>query len=533
MARAQNQAKLEFWGWVWGALVLRLLRVPLRLNQIAFAYAAYYEPWWAAVQLDPMRGWLHFVGLHPPLYSAAASVLIQAGGAPLGLLLFSGLCSSLAVGLLFRLGLTLEGRGLGRRLALLGLVSVYGLHYGLEINNYPLLLLLGTWQQLSFVKWWFKRDGLTSLFLIISSILCAYTHILAGGLIALQLAWSLLFLPVGAGDGRWKRRLLQLSPFGGIGLACVPLLVQIFSLVGRSSTYQNGEQPVSSLLLQHLSGGATRFGGGLVLVLAGVLAGVGLLRVLVEPVLQRRGLALLPSVGLLPLLWLLMGKGVAAAHQYPYYLLPLPGLLALVALGVSGGLGTLHTSVLLSGHPWRRVGVAGGMGLAFGLLISAQTVYGMAELRDAWGTWRQFRGQAHGMHTLLHTRARPEVLWLIAPPRYEDDDKRAFDPVYTELSWFTPCYYYQPAELHFEYVDYRFGQPYTCGNRVLYTFTEVYSTTLPQLLAHHRRLHQTVTILLYDVADAAEYPRRLKLVLEELPHTCETIHQTLLCEVKP
>lgn len=530
----------EFWGWVLSAMALRLLRLPLRFNQIAFAYTAYYEPWQAAFVQDPFRGWLHFVGLHPPLYSALVSGWMALVGAPLGPLLLSGVCSSLAVGLLFLLGRTLEGLRLGRTLALLGLGSVYLLHYGLELNNYPLLLLLGSFQQLSFVKWWLKKDARSACYLVISSVLCAYTHILAGGLIALQLGMSLLWLPVGQGPGRWWRRLRSLTPFVGIGLACLPLLVQVLSLAGRSSTYQNGAQPVWSLLEQHLRVGMARFGGGFALALSVGLGCWGLMRVVGAAHHGRAGLALLPSLLLLPLLWLLMGKGVAAAHQFPYYLLPMPSLLALVGLGASlgGGLGlrlrpswAQHSVVGVGSWPgfWRGLALSSMLTL----LLSAQVVFGMAELRDAWATWQHFRAQAHGMHTLVHTRWPPEVLWLISPPRYEDDDKRAFDPVYTALSWSTPCRFYQPPDFPFEYVDYRFGQPYTCGDTVLYTFTEVYSTTLPQLLAHHHKRGERVTILLYDYADAQDYKRRLSLLLEGLAHTCESVHQTLLCEVQP
>lgn len=534
------------------ALGLRLVRLPFRLNQIAFAYAAYYQPFLEAVSHDGRHLLTHFIGLHPPLYSLVFSGLYALVGAPGPQLLASLVFSCLGVvacvwlaqeGLLET---SPQGQGLLRvseresdRAAIpwaagaLAAVSVYALHYALEVNNYPLLFLVSAGCQWAFVRYWLRRNPRNLSVFGGMAVLAVYTHILAGLLVTLQLLTLGLeavraSLAVPPGTRAFGRRslleLIQASLL--VFLLALPLLKPVLDLSGRGSTYHNTVEDGHNVALEILRTLGARFGSSPVLVLFGLAVVLGLVRGLVSPTERRLTLALFVQLLPFPLILLLARAGIAAGYQFPYYLLVLPSAVVLAARGLLN---------LFSGR------------LLLLTLLLAQLTFQAAELRMALHQQKHFDETPQALREWVKdddlttenkksSRDLERVLMLIAPPLFADDDKRALDPNYLALWQHRPgistCTFYQPENFPFEYVDYRFGQPYQCAGLVLYSFTEVYASTLPSLLRHHRLLGQPVDIVLYDVESSPEYIRKLEQLLETLPHECRPIGTTWLCRVE-
>lgn len=553
------------------ALLFRGLRFPLRWNQITFAYAAYYEPYVSAlgssaVEQSVRSALTHFIGLHPPLYSLVFTALYHASGAPGIYLVASGVFSSLAAVVCAVLGQKHFGKWVGLIAGILAAIGIYPLHYALEVNNYPLFFLTSALAQLSFTLLWVRPDRRSIWFYGLSTLLNLYTHALAALLIVVQaVALIVRYITLRVIDARLARAEKRLTPEGnpapgwtshrasllarksiegllwagvGVTLLSLPLIGSVLELMGRGSTYHN-EGPQGLALVKSLAEGlAGRFGSWPALLLFAGLVARGFWITLQNPVTRGAGLALGVQLLTLPFIVAMVRLGIAAGHQFPYYVLCIPSAVVLAAVG----------GTRLDGLHLRFRGVPR---LALGGLVLAQLAFGAAELWDAVWTHRAYASRPHAMRAQQETEPPPagalspsmpeggdsSVLWLIAPPLYEDDDKRSFDPVYLELSPWQSCRFYQPPDFPFEFVDYRFGQPFRCeslnrGTRILYTFTDVYTSTMPLILRHHLHNRQPVDIVLYDIEGAPSLLPRLQRVLEFTPGSCRQVGTTWLCRVE-
>jgi len=250
------------------AALLRWSRLDLRFNQITFAYGAYYEPYLRALDQGLSSGLSTFVGLHPPFYSALYVLIYSLWGAPAGYHLFSGLLSVAAVAATYGLANTSFGRKTGLLAAVFLAVSIYHLHYSLEINNYPLLVLtvaLSQWACMAALRS-SGPEGLSRW--ILAAVACVYTHVLGGALVATQLLSLLLLAP-------WPRKHIVRASMVLLVL-CGPLLVTALHLSARQSTYHNSQLTWSALWTQVAEPMLGRFGprAAVWILLAGALLGV-------------------------------------------------------------------------------------------------------------------------------------------------------------------------------------------------------------------------------------------------------------------
>jgi hypothetical protein len=500
---------------------LRWGRLELRFNQITFAYAAYFEPYLAAWQAHDVRRLLTtFIGLHPPLYSAMHAALYTVWGAPAGFHLLSGALSVTAVWVTFLLGRSAYGHTAGLAAAALLAVSTYHLHYGLEVNNYPLLVLTSALSQRAFLRALERPGRRETCLWALTAAAALYTHALAALLVALN---ALAFLAVHR--GRHLKPLLAAS--GSILLICLPLAAPVIELTRRGSTYHNEALAWGALWTLVVRGMSFRFGPPALVGLLMLAAGIGLVRGLRRPAERPASLALGLSLLAAPIILGLSRAGIAAAHQYPYYLLVLPSFLVLAARGFTSG---RSAPPALAPVPALRL-TAGPLALT--LAVTAGWEMARAEQLEADRAVARFSGQAHAVKVALIEARAGDVLWLIAPALYPDDDKRAVDPVYQALPAWSTCRYHQPRDLRFEFVDYSYGQPVTCGDLTLYTFTDVYGSSMTRLLRYERSQGHTVRIVLYDVETTPDYPARLEAVLQPFHASRRSVGASVLYAVAP
>lgn len=427
---------LKLWSVVIGALLLRVLRAVLRWDEICLAYAAYQQPW-------PEQGVLTFFGLHPPGYSAVFHLLPDS---PMAWLLFSAVCSSGAVYLVGRIG--------GWTAAAFLAVEPLQIHYAAEVNNYPLLVLLVAF---ALHEYHHKR----AWGLALAGVLAGWTHLLGGfavGLLALS----------------WFRTPREVGKVLGVmAVGCLPVVVVAAGLSTGDGTYGQGGLTFPSIA----NGLWVKVGWGLLL---------WPLAVAFSP--RRTWLALALTAAIL----LVMGLGIAASHQQPYWLVLGPPL----ALGFS-----------TDGHPakaWcsRFVGL---LGLA--LVMPEQGQQGQ-ELRT----------------NLLRDRAidhvSADVLWLLKPALKVDDDKTAWSDV---LWRFDPFQSMPVWEDGFEYVDYRYGQPRVIDGRIVHSSTALAPDVVPEVIRGHLAKGRSVQFVLYDHGPANDYPGMMRSVLAGFELDCRPI----------
>ncbi len=475
---------------------LRWLRFDLRFNQIAFAYAAYYQPVVSALEAGhPAQALTTFVGLHPPLYSFLFAALYFIWGAPAGYLAMSAAFSTGAIVATYALGREAFGPRVGLGAAALMAVSVYQCHYALEINNYPLLTLVATLGHWAFLRMLRRPDGPSLGGWIAVMTAGLYTHALVAPLLAIQvtvfLAWH---------RTRYLARIAAATAF--VGALCVPMVPPVIALLQSGGTYQNTPVPLAALWSTVAGVMWHRFGPEVVSLLLVSACLVGGRAGLKNPAERRATVALLASLAMIPCIALLILGQVASAEQYPYYLVVLAPTLVLAARGLTPNDTPRPRSKARRPAPaWL---------LVFACL--AEMLFGWQEIREAWLVVDRARSRPHAITLALHRPVHPRVLWLIAPPLYPDDDKRAVDPVYLELPRWTRCRYHG-LELGFEYVNYAFGQPVACGDLVLHTFTDIYPSEMHFLLDHYTGRGDLVSIVMYDVGVSPNYVPRLENVL--------------------
>jgi hypothetical protein len=427
------------------AALLRVLRIPLRWDEWTWHYGAYDARTWEALEQGRIGEALTtFSGLHPPLYPLLHSLQELWFPAPGVLLLASALFSLAAVFFVCRLhpvaGLLLA-------------TAPIQVAYAAEANNYPLLCgVLGG-------VFWARERAATGSTAWLGALgaLAVWTHFLAGG-VAVLACWTL------PRPKRWK-------PLAWIGLAAVPLVLPALALVTEPGTFR---QPPVRLGLMG----------------AAFLDRFGPLALLLLP-LAWRGVRREPHLayiwgGTLLTIWGLQLFGIAAPHQFPYYLaLGVPGAL-LVAAGIEK---PLHTRLVVA------------VALAQGAMLGVQN----------GAAWRALSTEGpRAIDTALAEAQPGDGIYLLAPPRVEDDDKRATSAVLQRISPWQPLPAADPYE--FDFLDHRHGQPRQLGEITVYVNDHV----RPEL-SLARNAHKTLFLMVYDHRQDPRYTSDLAASLGQAP----------------
>jgi len=471
------------------AVLLQASRLPMRWNQISFAYAAYFgEYMWFVGENGWHTALTTFVGVHPPAYSLLFAAMAKAGASPLVWHAVSGLLSVAAVPILA----ATARRSLSRHeavgavvvgTALLLAVSPQRNAYGLEVNNYPLLLFATCLQLLAFAHFVGShreectkaRSSGSVLWLLLSTALALWTHGLALALPASQLL-TLAALPGG-------RALLR--PFGKAltitAVLCLPLLPGLLAIASGDGINAGGGPSLAwESLVEILPG---RYGSALAGWAVAALAGLGVMRIVALPAgLRLVALSWLAHVLVSStMIAALIALGVASPIQLPYYLAPLPALLLLAACSLLPMPPDDRTKEQM-GMLFRLVTPRrAAMGVLFlVLLVNAVTL--LSEWRGATDT----RGRAASDYPLVAEGIRHwqagSTLALIQFPQYLDDDKDAVDPIYPLLPISERVWFDDPGVDGMVPFDPFFGQPVRyADDRWLYTFTSVSTEHLDAL----------------------------------------------------
>ena len=444
------------------AAVLQLVRLPFRWSAITVAYASYFKEYQHNIEVE---GWTAafttFVGLHPPLYSLIFHASESAELPPLAWLLTSALFSIAAVPLLSFAGRALipDGRSLALLAGLCLAVSPQRNAYGLEVNNYPLLMMMSSLQLLAFSR--FAERLETQQLRSQDAALWAgatagllWTHVLG---VALPASQTIILISTSLGRRGLK---LALPWLLGSAALCTPLLPSIFAGADAPPINQAVGLPGASASL--LGGFPGRYGselGAALLMGLGVMGGLKLwstggtaARAAVVHVVLLSGLIL----GM-------VATGIAAAHQFPYYLALLPTCCLLLAGALlpekerSFEIPTLARGGLLHA----------ALGLALLLHLGVQ-------LRDASAAQKVWSGAPTDralMALAIESWTPGSTLVLIDFPDWSDDDKDVVDPTWALIPWSEPVDFGQPGVPTLVTADPYWGQPIRVGgNRWLYTF---------------------------------------------------------------
>ena len=382
------------------AALLRIPRALLRWDEVSWLYAAYDASTVEALRAGDLLGALRFTGLHPPLYPLLDAGLELVAPVPLLFLGMSVLCSWLAVVVVARHHL------------LAGLMLACGplqLHYAAELNDYPLAAL-------AVACVWVARERvaagtLGAVWLGGAAVFAAWSHGLAGlvGLVAV--------LSVG------RRAMPALAV---LALGVLPLAPAVLELLGEPGTYR--QPPFKAELV--VGDAVDRFG-------LAWLAWVplGLLGSRHRPALAFGVACTAAAIVGLQLV------GVAAPHQFPYYVLLGPAFALLVAPAGRGA--------------WLAIGVAGWTG-------GASALESAGAARDLLVDLERERA----IDVALAEAPADAALYLLEPPLLPDDDKRATGAVLWRLEPWQPMPMVRPYA--FDYADHRHGQPRRVGERVVY-----------------------------------------------------------------
>ncbi|MCP4872897.1 MAG: hypothetical protein GY898_29755 [Proteobacteria bacterium] len=465
------------------AALLQLSRIPFRWNAISIAYASYFKEWLHVVDVGgPLAPVTTFVGLHPPAYSLLFWAMVSLGVAPLVWHLVSGLLSVAAVPVVWaaaRRAWSTEAGAAALVTAAVLAVSPHRNAYGLEVNNYPLLVLATSLQLWAFSAWAADTDGRRRIDVAYAAAtaLALFTHVLAIALPASQLL-ALLLHPTG------RARLKRFA--GAQAAAAVPCLLLLPAILERT-----GAPPINDPagLLAAIEAAAigfpTRYGSGLGA--AGVGAGLafGLWRVLGTEE-GRRELAPISWVvhgGLvLGLIVWMVATGTAAAHQFPYYVAVLPTGALLVGAAATARPG-LRRRLVLWAVALGLVLHAAGQGLAYAM---AQTLWNASPVTHSL------------VDHAVDQWTEGSVLLLVQFPQFGDDDKDFVDPAWAHLPMGDSCRFEHPGVPQLVTADPYAGQPVLLGGRWLYTFTQFVPERIDPIVRHHREAGVRVVIAMTE-----------------------------------
>ncbi|MCP4810185.1 MAG: hypothetical protein GY913_24335 [Proteobacteria bacterium] len=406
------------------AASLRLLRGVVRWDEVAWQYAAYPGATVRALgEGDLVAALTTWVGLHPPgwqLIHAAQEIWLPVPA----LFLATSVLFSLAAVWIWR------DRPL---VALVLATSPVQLAYAAEVNDYPLVALLIA----AAFRW---RDDWKVL-AGIGAVAC-WTHPLAAvvvGLLALRQARAL----------------------GVMALAALPLLPGAYGVLTSGDTYGQPEL----LFGQSAADVIARFGGlGLVL-LGFAIAGARREKPVTVVLIISGSLYLM-----------LVSFGIAAPHQFMYWLLFTCPLALLADAGAQGR--------------WR------------GALVA------LCLLQAAWfGAFDSLRIAAlsdgdRGVDVALETTSPGDAIYLLAPPGTNDDDKSKSSAVLWRLAPWQRMPMASPYA--FSYEDHRHGQPRLVDERTVYV-NDALRPELDEAIAAHSQLvlvvYEANATLLLDVTE--------------------------------
>ncbi len=348
------------------ALLLRVLRLHVRWDEITLAYAAYAEPLAAALEGGQSSTLLsRWIGLHPPLWGGIQALFEVIAPIPWVWMGFSVLCSLAAVWVV--------GRHAGWIAALVLATAPTHLWDAAEVNNYPLASLAIALMVVAASGPW---AGLAA-----AAVVAVWSHLLAFVPACALVLWR-------AGQLRPSDRNKLLVTFG---LGALPIVGGVARLMEEGSTWA---QPEVVLVAWVDLVGTTMGAEGLMLaplVLWGLRGASGL-------TWAAMGLALIAAVGL----------GAAAAHQRPYL-----GLFApLAALAVA------HACRRGRRLIWVVVLLCTTRGLRFAVDDFDRF---RAIVRDV--------SSLRGVDVALQSAAVGDAVWLVSPALQPDDDKTASSSV--------------------------------------------------------------------------------------------------------
>lgn len=477
------------------AALLTFAQLPARWGPITLAYGAYFhELRWAVRDGGWTAALTTWTGLHPPCYGLLALAAFRFAAAPLHWMLASGLLSTLAVALLGR-----AARPLGASALVMGAfaLSSMRLAYGLEVNNYPLLMFAVSAQLAAIAH--LERTGRVGP-LVGASVLLVWTHVL--GWIPAAMAFLLL------AARRHKLLIVAL-------VLCAPVLFELF--VRAQSPPINTTPDLAVPLRMALSLGG-RYGShwvGAALAL-GFLSGARAASRSDAPLVLRFG-ALQCGLGAGVILTLQV-TGYAAAHQRPYWLSILPPFILVAAAPLArtwreadAGRATRIAAIVL-------VLAAGALVPAYSRITRAAQTFAAAPVThklvaEAIGAWRS--GGA---------------LILVAPPDYGDDDKDAVDAAYALLPPWIRLTGRDSTLPEVVVADPYWGQPWaTRDGRWLYTFAAWDGARIEHLVREHHLAGEAVHLALYDGAKAPEQWEQAKTDVKRWDSLCSTAGHSLRC----
>ena len=478
------------------AALLQASRLPFRWNQVSIAYASYFKEYGDAVRAD---GWdaalTTFVGLHPPAYSILFCGMVGIGVPALVWHGVSGLFSVAAVPVTYGAARrTWGGRAaMGAALAAAAVLAIspHRNAYGLEPNNYPLLILATALQLLAFSTWWGRLDRdpgrkptVRDVAYAATTAFAMYTHVLAIALPASQLV-ALALHPEG------RRRSVRFAAVqGAAALPCLVLLPAI--LQGGGAPPMNDPAGALTAVKVALIDFPTRYGARLGVAGVGLGFAVGAWRIVTDR--ERLGVPalswLVHCAGTMALIAWLVASGTAAAHQFPYYLALLPSgaLVVGAAFRPSPNSGIGRTLVI--------VAVVIGLGVHAG---SQALAYAAAQQQ-----WSSARVDRALMDVAVREWTPGSSLLLIGFPQFRDDDKDVVDPTWALIPLTEPIRFAHPGVPTLVTADPYFGQPVLMGDRWLYTFTEFQPERIDPVAQYVLGQRQRVVLAIYNTEFAAE-----------------------------
>ena len=340
-----GEDRVSFWpllgGLVVAAVLIRWGRLPVVWDYWAIDYVSYTYYHWD----DLTQGrfpWTRLIGMHPGQYALLMALVLKVTGslgALFGIAVIAS-CASMVVGAVWvrRLGGSWAGLLLAGMLA----VSPYQAHYGMELNNYPLFLLMGSLLIVAVWACWNDptRPRLIALGVIVAAAL--HTHFFTVPLVA-------VLAVVVALTRRWH---MQVA-IGAGAVTALPVMLGLASIAGEPGSY-TGELPGADLLAAEIvDSWVGRFGSSHALFGVLVAAGLGTVSALRERRTRLAALLLLgTAVCLSAVNTVGFLTGAARIFQTPYWVLPSWCAFALIALGCSAVRRVLWMVPLLILVPW-------------------------------------------------------------------------------------------------------------------------------------------------------------------------------------
>jgi len=332
--------------------------------------------------------------------------------------------------------------------------------YAAEANNYPLTTLAIAAILLAHDR---VKKGANPIWLGAAAVAGAWTHLLTIG-VSLVAAATL-----GRRSSKWVLGLLILGT--------VLLWEPIYALVTEPGTWR--QPPVRPWLMakEYL----LRFGPGAWLLAPLVLQGAR----------TRTDIAWIWGSTLL-LIWTLQAVGIAAPHQFPYYL----------AL-------TLPSAMLVA------AGAQSQRALRF--------VAGLAALQAIWLLWLngssylslvQDKHQSRAIDVALSEASPGDGIYLLAPPLLEDDDKSAHSGVLRRISPWQKLPTTQPYP--FDYLNHHHGHPRNLNGITIYV-----NDHSREALTHAIAAHETLFVVVYEHREDPRYTQDLTLRFNASPEQIE------------